>query len=276
MNLSIILPTYNEAENIVPLVRALMSEVPKGLTYEIIVVDDDSPDGTFQAVRDAFPGPPVVSVLRTEDRGLARSIRAGMERSTGKLVLVMDTDFTHDPGLLPTMLHLGRAYDVVVGSRFCPGGGMQDVPHYLASMAYNWMLRVLLRTQIQDSLSGFFTIRRGTLERLPFDEIFFGYGDYFFRLLFYVQRRGASVIEMPVVYDTRRKGRSKSVFWKLVFSYSAAALKLRLRGTAVLRSLKGDLPGAWGEPELIGSGAEGDAATRMEPDEGRDRPTGST
>jgi dolichol-phosphate mannosyltransferase len=169
-------------------------------------------------------------ILRTADRGLAKSIRTGVEKSSGSLIVVMDTDFTHNPELLPLMVHIGQAFDVVVGSRFSAGGGMGDVRHYLASMAYNWMLRLILRTQIQDSLSGFFAIRRSTLERLPYDAIFFGYGDYFFRLLFFAQRSGASIIEMPVVYDTRRKGNSKSVFWKLFLSYTAALLRLRFRG----------------------------------------------
>jgi dolichol-phosphate mannosyltransferase len=230
MNLSIILPTYNEADNIVPLVKALVEKIPAGISYQIIVVDDDSPDGTLTAVREAFSEPVVIPVLRTTDRGLAKSIRAGIERSTGTHIIVMDTDFTHNPDLLPVMLHLGQVYDIVVGSRFCSGGGMGDVPHYLASMAYNWMLRLTLRTQIQDSLSGFFMIRRAALEKLPYDAIFFGYGDYFFRLLYFAQRSRASIIEMPVVYDMRRKGNSKSVFWKLFFSYSAALLKLRFGG----------------------------------------------
>lgn len=242
MKLSIILPTYNEAGNIVPLIHALMRQIPDGMAFEIIVVDDNSPDGTCQAVREAFDSPAVIPILRTEDRGLASAIRAGIERSTGSQLVVMDTDFTHNPDLVPTMLHLGDVYDVVVGSRFCPGGGMPDVPHYLASMTYNWMLRIVLRTQIQDSLSGFFTIRRSTLSALPWDSIFFGYGDYFFRLLFFAQRSGASIIEMPVVYDTRRKGSSKSVFWRLLFSYSAAMLRLRWSGNRSLRTLQEDAP----------------------------------
>ena len=227
MRLSVVLPTYNEVGNIVPLVEAILENVGPRSDVEILVVDDDSPDGTLQAVRDAFPEGPVVPILRTTDRGLAKSIRAGIEASSGERIVVLDTDFTHDPNLIPTMLHLAERFDVVVGSRFCAGGGMPDVPHYLASLVYNWALRIVLRTQIQDSLSGFFAIRRDTLEGLPADAIFFGYGDYFFRLLFFAQRHGASIVEMPVVYDTRRKGTSKSVFWKLLFSYTAAALRLR-------------------------------------------------
>lgn len=243
MRLSVVLPTYNEVGNIVPLVEAILGNLGDEPEVEILVVDDDSPDGTLASVRDAFPGPPVVPILRTTDRGLAKSIRAGIEASTGDLIVVLDTDFTHDPALIPTMVHLAEKFDVVVGSRFCAGGGMPDVPHYLASLVYNWALRILLRTQIQDSLSGFFAIHRSTLERLPFDAIFSGYGDYFFRLLFFVQRTGASIVEMPVVYDLRRKGQSKSVFWKLLFSYSAAALRLRFGDGRRTRELIGDRRG---------------------------------
>ena len=229
MTVSIILPTYNEAENIVPLIERLKSKIPSAVPYEIIVVDDNSPDGTFAVLLEAYSDPFVIPVLRTRDRGLAKSIRAGIERSTGSHILVMDTDFTHSPDVLPQMLHLAQVYDLVVGSRFCSGGGMADVPHYLASMAFNWMLRIVLRTQVQDSLSGFFAIKRSSLSSLPLDAIFCGYGDYFFRLLFYAQRNGSSIIEMPVVYDDRSKGQSKSVFWRLLFSYTAALLRLRLK-----------------------------------------------
>lgn len=240
MRLSVILPTYNEVGNIVPLLEAIIRNLGAGPDVEIIVVDDNSPDGTLDAVRAAFPEGPVVPILRTTDRGLARSIRAGIEAATGDRIAVLDTDFTHDPDLLPTMVHLAERFDVVVGSRFCAGGGMPDLPHYLASLVYNWGLRIVLRTQIQDSLSGYFVINRATLEKLPFDSIFSGYGDYFFRLLFFAQRNRASIVEMPVVYDTRRKGESKSVFWKLLFSYSLAALKLRFGDGRRYRAISGE------------------------------------
>ena len=95
----------------------------------------------------------------------------------------MDTDFTHDPAEIPKLLHVGEVYDIVSGSRFCAGGSMQDTQHYLSSLAYNWMIRLVLRTQIQDNLGGYFTMRREKLRQLPLDLIFCGYGDYFFRLL---------------------------------------------------------------------------------------------
>jgi dolichol-phosphate mannosyltransferase len=126
------------------------------------------------------------------------------------------------------MLHIARIYDIVSGSRFCAGGRMQDRVHYLASLAYNWLLRVLLRTQIQDNLGGYFAMKRADLLALPMDEIFRGYGEYFFRMLYFAQRRGLKVIEIPAVYRLRTHGASKSSFLSMFFSYSWSAIELRL------------------------------------------------
>jgi dolichol-phosphate mannosyltransferase len=237
MNLSVILPTYNEAENIVKLVHAIMPNIPAGCRYEIVIVDDNSPDGTYAIAREAFRDvAQVVVMLRTTDRGFARSIRAGIERASGDRILVMDTDFTHDPAEIPRLLHVGELYDIVSGSRFCPGGNMQDIRHYVASMVYNWILRIVLRTQVQDNLGGYFTMRKTQLLRLPLDEIFVGYGEYFFRLLYHAQRQGMSIVEIPAVYRSRTAGTSKSRFGKLLMTYTAAAIRLRRRARATRRA----------------------------------------
>ena len=233
MIVSVILPTYNEAGNIVPLVKAILENMPTDAEPEIFVVDDNSPDGTYRLVCEAFKyDERVVPVLRTTDRGFAKSIRAGIERSSGERLIVMDTDFTHNPAEIPRLLHVGKIYDLVSGSRFCPGGRMQDINHYLASLAFNWVLRVLLRTQVQDNLGGYFTIHRNALEGLPFDVIFQGYGEYYFRLLYFLQRRGRTIVEIPAAYLTRTAGRSKSRFFKMLFSYSWNTVTLRLAARA--------------------------------------------
>jgi len=228
VRVSVVLPTYNERGNIVPLVTEILRRIPSGYEPEILVVDDNSPDGTYEAVVKAFEGnAAVVPILRTTDRGFAKSIRAGIERATGDQVVVMDTDFTHDPVEIPKLLHVGQVYDIVSGSRFSPGGNMQDRPHYLASLAYNWVMRIALRTQVQDNLGGFFTMRRDQILKLPLDAIFFGYGDYYFRLLFFAQRAGLTIVEIPATYRVRDKGTSKSNFLKMLFSYSRAVVALR-------------------------------------------------
>jgi dolichol-phosphate mannosyltransferase len=234
MKASVILPTYNEAGNIVDLVREILRNFPPDVEPEILVVDDDSPDKTCEVSKNAFDGNPNVRViLRKEDRGFAKSIRAGIERAAGELVIVMDADFTHDPIEIPRMLHIARVYDIVSGSRFCAGGNMQDRKHYLASLAYNWLLRALLHTQLQDNLGGYFVMKRDELLSLPLDEIFYGYGEYFFRLLYFAQRRGLKVIEIPAVYRLRTHGASKSSFLKMLLSYSKAAILLKVGGKSL-------------------------------------------
>jgi dolichol-phosphate mannosyltransferase len=229
MRVSVILPTYNESHNIAELVSAIIREAELvGWDPEVIVVDDNSPDGTYQTVKDAFvDNPAVIPVLRTKDRGLARSIRAGIEMAHGDKVLIMDSDFTHDPSEIPKMLHVSEVYDIVSGSRFCPGGNMQNRRHYIASFLYNFFVRLVLNTQVQDNLGGFFIISRNKLQTLPQDRIFFGYGDYFFRLLHYAQKNRIPIVEVPAVYSRRRLGSSKSNFLRLLFSYTKAVVQLR-------------------------------------------------
>jgi dolichol-phosphate mannosyltransferase len=230
MKVSVILPTYNESGNIVDLIREIKKSIPDRYIYEIIVVDDNSPDKTYQIVKNTFKDDPtVILILRTMNRGLPNSIRAGIEKASGDHVLVMDTDFTHDPAEIPKMLHVAQEYDIVSGSRFCPGGNMQDTRHYIASMMYNWLVRIIIRTQVQDNLGGFFTIRKAKLDNLPFDHIFLGYGDYFFRLLHYAQRYDLTIVEIPAQYNIRKQGKSKSNFFKMLFLYTSALVQLKIQ-----------------------------------------------
>ena len=227
---SIILPTYNEVDNIVPLVHAILEWIPEGYTPELFVVDDNSPDGTYaRALQQFAEEPRVRCLLRTHDRGFAASIRHGIESATGEWVIVMDTDLTHDPAEIPNLLHLAQKYDVIIGSRFCAGGDMPSLKRYLASMVYNWGVRLIVQSQIQDNLSGFFCTRRQILMELDRNAIFQGYGEYFIRLLYYIQKRKHSILEMPVVYRNRIYGKSKSNFFKMAVTYGYAAFMVRFR-----------------------------------------------
>jgi dolichol-phosphate mannosyltransferase len=229
-SVSIILPTYNESGNITKLVGAVAENIPSGWDYQILVVDDNSPDDTLGAVTRTFGNDPrVVPVLRTTDRGFAKSIRAGIEQATGEQIIIMDSDLTHDPIEIPKLLHVGVVYDFVSGSRFCAGGRMVDTTHYVLSMGYNWLLRLLIRTQVQDNLGGYYTVRRDLLLSLPLDEIFFGYGDYYFRLLHFVQKSGFSIVEVPAAYLLRSEGKSKSNWTRMLITYTLGAIRLKRR-----------------------------------------------
>lgn len=230
MNVSVILPTYDERENIVPLIEAIQKALEEeGLSYEILVVDDDSPDGTALAVRERFGDDLRIRLfVRTEERGLATAIAHGILRAEGDTVAVMDTDFNHDPRLLPRMVRFLDYYDIIIGSRFTMGGGMEERWRYLASFCFNFFVRLILRTQIQDNLCGFFTMRRDKLLALDIERIFRGYGEYFMHLLFLAWKKGYDMLEIPVFYRARTYGHSKSRFFHMLFGYSLAALRIRL------------------------------------------------
>jgi dolichol-phosphate mannosyltransferase len=229
-SVSVILPTYNESGNIVALVQSIVANIPPSWKYEILVIDDNSPDETHRVVSEGFiENKCVIPVLRTQDRGFAKSIRTGLELARYDRIIVMDSDFTHDPVEIPRLLHVGEIYDLVSGSRFCAGGRMVDTTHYFLSMLYNWVLRIVIRTQVQDNLGGYYTARREKLLKLPLDEIFFGYGDYYFRLLHFAQLAGMSLVEVPAEYLLRVQGKSKSNWLKMIAIYTTAAIKLKLR-----------------------------------------------
>jgi dolichol-phosphate mannosyltransferase len=230
MDVSVILPTYNESKNIVPLIEAIQQKLGQAdISHEVLVVDDNSPDGTANVVRERFASDARVRLfVRTEERGLATAIAHGIRQAQGESVAVMDTDFNHDPAMLPQMVKFLEYYDIIIGSRFVMGGGMEEQWRYNASFLFNLFVRIVLHTQIQDNLCGFFTMRRDKLLALDIARIFRGYGDYFMHLLYLAWRKKYTMLEVPTFYILRRHGQSKSRFFHMLFSYTKAALKIRL------------------------------------------------
>jgi dolichol-phosphate mannosyltransferase len=165
--------------------------------------------------------------VRTQERGLATAIQHGIIHATGDNIVVMDTDFNHDPAILPRMVQLLAYYDLVIGSRYVVGGGMEDRKRYVYSLIYNTFVKIVLWHKIQDNLSGFFAIRRSALMPLDLTAIFRGYGEYFIRLNYAVLHRGYTVLEIPVFYKLRPHGSSKSNFGKMVRDYTLCALQTR-------------------------------------------------
>jgi dolichol-phosphate mannosyltransferase len=232
MIVSVILPTYNEKGNIGELIRAVEGCIlSMGDAGEIIVVDDNSPDGTAAVVQSmqTQPGVSLTCYIRAKERGLATAIRFGIERATGDCLVVMDTDFNHDPCLIPQMVRELEHYDVIIGSRYVKNGGMEDRVRNFFSGAYNIFLRLFLGMPTNDNLSGFFAIRKECLQPMNKDVIFTGYGEYFMRLLYAARRNGNRLHEIPVFYKLRRHGSSKSQFGHMLQDYTRCALELRFK-----------------------------------------------
>lgn len=222
--ISIVLPCFNEKGNIIPLIHEI-NEVLNEQAHEIIVVDDNSPDGTYQAVLDlALPN--VNAILRTIDPSFAKSIRAGIEGSKGDIIVIMDSDFNHEPRYLPVLIANCQFYDVVSGSRFVYGGDMGSKFRHISSWLFNIFIRILTRKLITDSLFGFLAIRREVLEQINFDAVFWGYGDYCIRLMYYLQENSCSVLQIPVVLGQRKYGEGNKKLLKTLFKYLKATLHL--------------------------------------------------
>lgn len=226
--ISIVLPTYNEAGHIARLVESICHEAARAGEFEVVVVDDDSPDGTADAVAAIARTDGRVRIeRRTTERGLASAIWRGIEMARGDTIVVMDADFNHSPKEIPKFCALLSLFDVVIGSRFTMRGGMRSRGRYIGSYLFNFMLRIVLRTQVQDNLSGFFAAPAAFLRRIEPSSVFFGYGDYFIRLLILAWRDGASILEVPVFYGERPTGTSKTTFTRTLPSYIAAVMRLR-------------------------------------------------
>jgi len=222
--ISIILPTYNEKDNVLPLIKAIHAELC-GYDHELLVVDDNSSDGTEQAVAD-LKDPLVKFILRTKNRGFANSIRCGLENAAGEIFVVMDSDFNHQPKYLPFMIHALSHYDCVSGSRFLYGGKMLPRSRHILSWIFNIFIRTITRGTITDSLYGFFAIKRNTIERCNYDNIFWGYGDYCIRLMFYLQKNNATILQIPVINGARKTGAGNSRFLKVFWQYFTESIKL--------------------------------------------------
>lgn len=221
-----ILPSYNERDNLlelIPRIYTVMNRLPMWRT-EIIVVDDNSPDGTAKAVKNTF-GTRVHLIVRKNARGLGTAIAAGVRYAKGVVIIGMDADGNHDPKAIPLLLTALESSDLAVGSRFVPGGGMADMPRYMASKLFNVSMRCI-GFPIWDNTSGYYAVKSTVLRELGVGRIYYGYGEYHLRLVWWAKKRGIRTTERPVYYAQRRYGQSKSRLPIMLITYIRAALRL--------------------------------------------------
>lgn len=232
MKYSIILPCYNEKNNIIPLINDILSSFEDLSHVEIIVVDDNSPDGTADFVNETFQhSSQIKTFVRHQNRGLAFSIRDGIEKSSGNIILVMDTDFNHQPKYCHLLCNILESplVDIAVGSRFLCGGASTNYFRYFLSRVYNTFINIFVHSRMTDNLTGFFAIKREKLLQLDFDSIFWGYGDYYFRLLYQTQKMQYYHVQVPIQYGKRQAGQSKTHFFSIFMKYTREVIMLFLR-----------------------------------------------
>ena len=208
--LSVILPTYNERENLSVLVPRLL-DILQDVHCEVLVVDDSSPDGTAAAVREMAASDARIRLLeRPGKAGLASAVFAGAAEARGRVVAIMDADLSHDPELLPEMLARAEdGYDVVIGSRYVRGGKFANQPlaRRLISRVLNTGVRVMLMLPQNDVLTGYAVCRRELLTQMPTRYSSRGFKWLLELLAVYRELR---VYESPIVFQNRYAGASKA------------------------------------------------------------------
>jgi dolichol-phosphate mannosyltransferase len=221
---SVIVPTFNEKDNILVLIEKIHDEL-SDVDHEIVIVDDNSPDGTYNIVNEK-KYPFVKTVLRTSDPSLAKSIRTGLENAHGNIFVVMDSDFNHQPKYIPRMVRNLDFYGCVSASRFVYGGLMDSPSRHILSWIFNIFVRTMTGKFVTDNLYGFFAIRKEIMEKLDYDKIFWGYGDYCIRLMYYLQEQGVEILQFPAVNGKRLKGQGNSRFLKVFAQYTRETFSL--------------------------------------------------
>lgn len=214
MKTYVIIPTYNERQNLERLIQRLLNQ-PADL--RVIVVDDNSPDGTGEiADRLADTHPNRVLVRHRQGKlGLGTAYIAGFHKAIeteADLIVTMDADFSHPPERIPAMIEKAQSgYDVVIGSRYVPGGATVEctLPRKILSWGANAFARTLLGLQAHDATAGFRCYHRKVLTSISLDDIFSDGYSFLIEMLYKVQRQGWQVGEVPIVFHNRQQGVSK-------------------------------------------------------------------
>jgi dolichol-phosphate mannosyltransferase len=208
----VVIPTYCERENIGPLIQEVIG---LGLDLDVLVVDDSSPDGTGEIVSAlAGENPRVRLLTRTKRKGRGSAGVAGFKTALqmgASWVIEMDGDFSHHPRYIPELLARSRDYDLVLGSRFVPGGADWDrglVRQLLTRLAGAYV-RLLLGIKIRDVSSGFRCFRREVFDRVDLDDMISAGPSIVLEILYKVCLKGFSAKEVPIVFRDRRQGQTK-------------------------------------------------------------------
>jgi dolichol-phosphate mannosyltransferase len=208
------IPTYNERENIGGLIRDILA-LPIEHDLSVLVVDDNSPDGTAAEVADIGDRDPRVRLLlRTEKRGRGLSGIAGFREALdlgADYIIEMDGDGSHQPAFIPSLLDATRRQDLVLGSRFIEGGRDADRPPHrrLVTFLVRHFIRRLFSVPVRDVSSGFRCFRREVLEKIGLDSLVSIGPSVVLEILLKAHRLGFTIEEIPIVFVDRKKGRTK-------------------------------------------------------------------
>lgn len=227
---SIIIPTYNESENIINILHSIREIIPKNILTQTIVVDDNSPDGTGKLVEDYLKNVKKMAdhtieiIHRKAKNGLGSAILNGIQQAKGDTIVVMDCDFSHPPQIIPKLVESIKKYqyDIAVASRYIKGGKIQgwSQKRKLMSKFATLIAKKGLGVNVKDPMSGFFAFKRSIIKELSFDAI-----GYKILLEMIVKTKGVNIKEIPYTFQDREFGSSK-LGVKTILDYSKSVWKL--------------------------------------------------
>lgn len=232
MKTMVVIPTYNERENIGPLLDEIVN-LQKNI--EVLVVDDNSPDGTWKIVEDYAKNNSRVHLLRrTSERGRGLAGIAGFKyalKNKANYVVEMDGDLSHDPKYIPEFLKEIEDCDVVIGSRLVPGGGEvgRGLLRRLISRLAAIYVRTLLGFKVTDPTSGYRCYREAVLRAIDIGSLKTKDPFLLSEMLFRCYKKNFKIREVPIIFRDRKSGASK-IGWKILITYLFKVLKLRVRG----------------------------------------------
>ena len=226
---SVILPSYNEKDNIVEAINRISNAVCEQL-LEIIIVDDNSPDLTWKLVEE-LNNPKVKLIRRINEKGLASALDDGIRAAQGDVIVWLDCDLGLSPEEIPGLVSQLDKYDIAIGSRYVKGGkDPRPAFRVFVSILINLYAMTFLGFGVRDYTSGFAAVRSEVFDKVYFSRK--GFGEYFIDFAYKARKAGFKIIEMPCVYNIRTEGVSKSdgdlgTLFKLGKDYGLRVLKLR-------------------------------------------------
>lgn len=232
----VVVPTYNEAKNIELLTDRILRQ--EGV-HRVVIVDDNSPDGTGQIADRLVEQRPgrVDAIHRTGKLGLGTAYIAGFRWAFGQeatRIITMDADFSHHPSYIPALLRLSETYDLVIGSRYVPGGGTRywSIFRKVLSRGANAVAHITLGLAARDCTAGFRCYNADLLQAIDLDQIRSNGYSFLVEMLFLCEEMGASVGEVPIIFEDRRLGRSKISQAEIIKAWQTIA---RLSSRRLLR-----------------------------------------
>ena len=231
---ALVLPCFNEVTTISDIIFQIIGLGWDKETFEIIVVDDGSKDGTQELLVEIAKNHPQIKLYINNNRiGLGKSIYQGIKKTNSDYIILMDTDGMHDPRYLDLMLntaHMGA--NLVIGSRYVKGANFQGALYPFMSRLVNILIRTIMKSKVKDQLCGFFLADSIYLKSIN-EEFFIGFGEYFISIIKYFEIRGLKVVEIPSVHKVRKSGRRKSQRLKMLISYLNYAFRVRKKIASV-------------------------------------------